>query len=258
MNIESLFKQFTENAAQIYLYQRAIKSSTDNELKKLEEYEKSHGSIPDFENFSKSLDAMYFLVASNGENLKFSVRKRSIEEMKRDITLHKNKQYKWLFVDIYEAFEDFVENAYAYAAFIDHNFWPLSDFGNISLEELKSIDHETLLKKAKNKRNAPRSILQQFRNKVPMISKMESENALEVNLKLAVTLCENLRHIIVHNGGIVSSRENFAKKVLEDCGLYNNGKYKKSHLKLINAFFGEGDYINTISFLERHYIGKNK
>ena len=82
---------------------------------------------------------------------------------------------------------------------------------------------------------------------------MNNQNALKIDLKLAVTLIEKLRHIIVHNGGIVGNRVSFINRVLKDAGLFNNGNYKQEYKEFIEQFFGSNSFQNNISLLEiRH------
>jgi hypothetical protein len=79
---------------------------------------------------------------------------------------------------------------------------------------------------------------------------VESKNKLQVNLYLAITLIAELRHVIVHEGGIVSSKKDFIKKTTMKCDLYNNGNISQNYINFINQFFGKNDYKNLITLLE--------
>ena len=84
----------------------------------------------------------------------------------------------------------------------------------------------------------------------PNIKKVEEKNELGVNLKLAITLVEFLRHVIVHRGGTVLDKSKFRDRILKKSGLHNNGKVAEEHTQFIDSFFGSGDYDKTIILLE--------
>jgi len=193
---------------------------------------------------------MYFRAAKDGKHILFAHIKSSLKDMRKAVVLHKNKQYQWLLAEAYEDFKDFIENSYAFAGHIDKNLWPLNDFGRISLTELKEKDFEWFRKRARIKRDVPQSIINRFRDIFPDISRLETENKLGINLRLAVALIESLRHIIVHKSGIVSDKQKFIEDVLKKSGLYNNGKYKDEHKVFIKSFFGARNYKNVVVLLE--------
>ena len=56
----------------------------------------------------------------------------------------------------------------------------------------------------------------------------------------------NLRHVIVHNKGIVSDKGKFIKKVLEDSRLDKNKKLLERHTNFIETFFGSGEDKNMV------------
>jgi len=197
-----------------------------------------------------SIHNLFFRTAKNNMPYFFGNKKSSLEDMKIAVILHKNKQYHWLLAEAFEAFEDFIEEAYAFAGFKDKNFWPLSDYGNISLSELDEKDFEWFVFQAKKKRDRPQSILNHFRNKLPRLQLIEMDNDFGVNLRLAIVLIEQLRHQIVHVGGTVQDKGEFVEEVLKKSGLYNNGKFDTQHKDFIESFFGSNDFQNTISLLE--------
>lgn len=166
------------------------------------------------------------------------------------MVLHKNKQYQWLLSEAYEEFEDCLERLYAYAGYTDNNFWPLRDFGNISLNELSQKPYEWFEEQASNKKDAPSSIINKFRNTYGGLKITEVKNAFGVNLYLAITLVEFLRHIIVHRGWVVNDKEKFKERILKKCGLFNSGNPSQDHADFIDQFFGTGEYENTIVLLE--------
>ncbi|MFA6465883.1 MAG: hypothetical protein WCT30_09015, partial [Desulfurivibrionaceae bacterium] len=84
----------------------------------------------------------------------------------------------------------------------------------------------------------------------PELVTVEANNKYEINLALAISLIEKLRHIIVHKGGKVDSRDSFIKSTTENCGLYNNGNISVENLEFIKQFFGNNKYQNLITLLE--------
>ncbi len=254
MEIIEIFKKYTDEVSQIYLHQRAVKDTAKNEFERLiqqeKRYEKIYAENPELKGISLSAHNLSFRIAKDNSPYFFGYKESSLEDKKIAVVLSKNKQYQWLLAEAYEAFEDFIEYAYAHAGYTDKNFWPLSDFGNISLSELEEKNFEWFVFRAKEKRGKPQSILSHFRNKFPQLQQIETNNKLNTNLKLAIALVEQLRHHIVHTSGVVSNKEQFIKNVLEKSGLYNNRKFDIQHKEFIETFFGPDDYKNTISLLE--------
>lgn len=250
MKIKNIFDDYASKMAQLHLYQRAMQKIAKKELQDLDEYEKSRGKNPDLKELYCSYHSMHFRNAKDDSRVSFSHIKSTIEDMRLSVILHKNKQYQWLLSEAYEAYEDFIKTSYAFAGYSDNNFWPLKDYGNISLNELKKKPFTWYIDQSKKKSNTPNSIINQFKRNYPGISEIENKNALNINLRLAVILIEHLRHIIVHNGGVVTDKTAFIKRVLEKSGLYNNGKYDKMHESFIKNLFGNNEYENTVVLLE--------
>ena len=86
---------------------------------------------------------MCFTHPKDGTPYFFGHFKSTIEDRRLSVILHKNKQYQWLLSEAYEEFEDFIEAAYAYAGYADNNFWPLKDYGNISLQDLQNKEFQS-------------------------------------------------------------------------------------------------------------------
>jgi len=249
MKIQDIFESYSSKMTQIHLYQRAMKNIAKKELNELYQYEKSLEEHPDLKELAFSHDNMFFLNAKDRTHIFFGSIKSSIEDKQLVIVLHQNKQYQWLLAEAYEEFEDFLERIYAFVGFSDNNFWPLQDYGNITLNELKEKPLVWFEEQAK-KKNKPLSIVSKFRESFPEIAALEIENGLKINLRLTIVLIEQLRHIIVHRGGTVSDKSEFIKKVLKKSGLYNNGKADEKYVSYINSYFGSPEFENTIVLLE--------
>ncbi|MDH5259753.1 MAG: hypothetical protein OEX07_17195 [Gammaproteobacteria bacterium] len=250
MEIQGIFESYSNKMTQIHLYQDAMRNLAKKELKALYKYEQSLENYPDLKELAASHQNMIFRVAKDGSHRFFGYKKSTIEDKRLEVTLHKNKQYQWLLAESYERFEDFLESAYAFAGFTDNNFWPLRDYGNISLRDIKKKPFTWFEERANKKNNTPSSIINKFRESFPEIAHIEINNGLNINLHLAIVLIEHLRHVIVHKGGTVSDKNDFTERVLNKAGLYNNGNPDKNHVSFIHAHFGVGEYKNTILLLE--------
>ena len=254
MNIKSIFDSFAASISELYSLQSAIRSNADSELKKLTEQKQEQAnaleSLPGLKERPWLSQTMYFYSAYDNFPRPFGYKSRKIDEMSDSVLIHKNKQYQWLLAEAYEYFEDFLEEAYAYAGLIDKNIWPLEDFGNATLNELDVKSYEWFLLKARKIKNQSSHITNQFRNKFPNINSIENSNKLKVNLKLALILVEQLRHIIVHKGGVVGNKDDFVKNIIKKSGLYHNGKFNVDCSNLINQYFEIEKYSNTVVLLE--------
>ena len=250
MSIEQIWQVYCERMAEIELFHRATKNIAKKELIKLNEYANNLKSNPELQEHSKSLHNMSFYDLKTGDNIFYGFKELSVGDRYLHVLLHKNKQYQWLLAEAYEEFEDFIENIYAFYGSINNSFWPLKDYGSISLSELNEKNYDWYLEQARKKKDTPKSILNRFRKQFPELTKVEVNNKLDTNLSLVITLVEKLRHIIVHKGGSVDNKNEFIKLVTQESGLYNNGNINPQHIELINQFFGENEYENLITVLE--------
>jgi hypothetical protein len=127
MEIAKIFARYTNAVSQIYLYQSAVKTNAKKELEQIVMYERSLEEIPELKGVPLSAHNMFFLSAENGKPYFFAYKESSLEDKKKAVVLHKNKQYQWLLAEVYELFEDFIKEADALAGYKDKNFWNLSD-----------------------------------------------------------------------------------------------------------------------------------
>lgn len=254
MNLDEIIKNFAERLTDIDLYQRATKETAKKELLELNKYADQLKKNPLLKELGFSAHAMYFYDPQTGTATPYGYRKSSVEERAFQVILQKNKQYCWLLTEAYEEFEDYLESIYAYVGKADNASWLMSDFGNISLSDLPEKQYDWYLDRAKSKRNIPQSILTRLRSLYPSLVDIETNNKLNVNLKVAIELIANLRHIIVHKSGVVSDREKFLENTLKKSGLWNNGNYHPDYKQFIEKFFGTGEYENSISLLEIRII----
>ncbi len=250
MHISDIFEEYASKITRIHLYQRAMNDLARGELVRLNEHARLIEKSSELKDLPSSHHNIYFRDAVTGAHRLLGYKSSSLEERQISVLLHKNKQYQWLLAEAYEDFEDYLECAYAYAASKNTDYWPLSDFGSISLSELKSKHYEWFLSQAKSKKERPHSILNQFRKKHPAICDIEKTNKFQINMRLALTLIEQLRHVIVHHGGVIENKDKFRSDVLKKTGLLNNGIPHEDNTNFINSFFGTGIYETTVMLLE--------
>lgn len=246
MNIDEIFSNFSERLSEINVYQRSARDVADIELKKLSSYAEKIKENPDFKDMGFSVNWMYFHDARTGKYTKYGSRKSSIEDRIKLAIFQKNKQYCWLLAEAYEEFEDFIESAYAYIGYKNNKVWLLNDFGKITFSELEDKDYDWYLEQSKK----ISGILSRLRNLYPDFVNIEANNKLNLNLKVAIELIENLRHIVVHKSGVVRSRDAFLESILKKSGVWNNGKYEVKYKDFIEVFFGVDEYKNIIFLLE--------
>jgi hypothetical protein len=235
---------------EIELYKRATHETFKSELKEFERQfqlakEESNDAL-DFVSIQRGI----FFDAISGKPIAYGRINQSHEDIHKRLWLKKNKQYQWLFVEVYEEFEDFLENIYAYLGYRNIGYWPLEDFGQTTVNELKQKDFQWFRQRVEKKKNIPNSIIQQLENVLPDLKKSRQNNRKGIDLYLLLQLLQKFRHVIVHRGGIIGDRSKFISKVLNDSGLSNNGKPKPEYQELISYYFGSKEEENLIVFLE--------
>jgi len=248
MQIQEILNLFYEKMTQIYLYQRAANDLMTAEINELSKHAEFLNGRPDLRELEMSVNNMFFNDPISGNPIFYGHITSTIEERISAIYLHKNKQYQWLLAEAYEEFEDFLEAAYASTGYYDKNFWPLIDYGNISLQDISKKDWDWHFNQVKSKKGLPQSILTIFRQKFPNISEIEKNNKLKHDLKFMLALIAQLRHHIVHTAGKVKNKDRFIEKVLNEVGLFNNGNPKIENTDFINNFLS-GDE-NIVALLE--------
>ncbi len=250
MELMEIWKNFSDRMAEVELFHRAARESAQNELNEIQVYATMLKDNSELKELPSSLHNMTFYNARTGTVEVYHHKKHSIEDRLLHVLLHKNKQYQWLLAEAYEEFEDYLENVYAYCGIGDTALWPLQDYGTISLIELPQKDFSWFAEQAKKKKYIPHSILNKLRLWFPQLKSIEINNKFNVNLWLAITLIEKLRHIIVHRGGKVDNKNLFVENITKACGLFNNGNIAQEHIGFISSFFGKDEYTNLILLLE--------
>lgn len=247
MEMKDIWLNFSSRISEIEMIQRAAKATSKRELKELNQQYEILEQNPELKNRSSSLHNMSFNSPFTGRHIFYDFKEKTIKERTNDVFLYRNKQYQWLLAEAYEEFEDFLEHAYAYYGKKDNDFWPLEDFGNIKLSEIKDKDFNWYLEKAR-KKNA-KKITTVFRKKFKELKSIEATNEYEINLRMVIILIEKLRHIIVHNGGKTSESSQTIDKAMRESEVYNNGNIPEKELDFANSFFLTNDNHNGLVLL---------
>lgn len=153
-----------------------------------------HERLPDWSTRKNEGMAYYFHYQSpsTGQDLLAEPVPMMLDEQLELNSLQQLKTYHWLLVEAYEAFEDFLENAYAFCGVIGIAIW----------ERPKKWEHEGShdLKHYNTKRK-PYGQLEAFRNASEHFARFEINGPTKRNFKVVFVMMERLRHVIVHSGG---------------------------------------------------------
>ncbi len=136
------------------------------------------------------------------------------------------------FAEAYELFEEFIKRAYAFMGMASPGRWPLRDFGSIQWADVSAKGFDWFLEQSRAKKDAPLSMLRQLGQVLPRLKHAETQNRMECDLLVAVTLIGQMRHQIVHSRGIVTDKKAFSEGVLKKLGLSGTGAVQ--HLEFID------------------------
>ncbi len=185
----------------------------------------------------------HFRSPSTGEDLTHNAPALSLADRLELNVLQKLKTYQWLLVEAYEAFEDFVERAYAYCGLVGIGIWKRPV--NWNREGSNDIQHYHQLPTGKDRK--PYAQLQAFRQTSKHFEHFESANPTWANYRVILVLIEKLRHYIVHNGGYYDNAGTFAGRVPRELP----GMDMKSVMGFVNSFFiphGQGKIVDLLEY----------
>lgn len=153
-----------------------------------------HENLPDWSLNKDESWTHYFHYQSpsTGEDLPACATSLTLKDELELNSLQQLKTYHWLLAEAYEAFEDFLENAYAHCGREGIKLW-------IKPKEWKHKGSRQL-KDFKTARS-PYGQLEAFRVGSEHFRKYEIDGPTGKNYKVSFVLLEKLRHIIIHNAG---------------------------------------------------------
>lgn len=207
--------------------------------------QKFHDQLPEW-----ALESQYgmehpfhFRSPSSGEDLTHNAPALSLEDRLELNVLQKLKTYQWLLVEAYEAFEDFIERAYAYCGLAGISIW--SRPSEWPHEGSCDIKHYYLLPTRKGRK--PYAQLEAFRQASKHFERYESENPTGANYRVILVLIEKLRHYIVHNGGYYDDARTLAGRVQRELP----GMDMKRVMGFVNSYFiphGHGQIVDLLEY----------
>lgn len=248
--LDIIFDEFKEKIIHINCCQGFTESISKTALKDLKnqyEKEKAYGLE------IQSSDTMVTFCEDILSGVKISIGSKefSIDEYFSIHVKIRNRQYQWLLVEAYEAFEGYLKKLYANIGYFDNDFWEQKDFGKISISEIKDCDPNWFVQQVKRK--TPDSILKQIHKKMPILDAIlvhkKRDNPQEVDYKFMVNLISKLRHIIVHCNGI-TDKSKFTEKCLKEIGRNGNGIENQKYIDIVSWYFGIEQLSNTVCLIE--------
>ena len=107
-----------------------------------------------------------------GRAIFYGFRDVTVDEAIDNLVRHTNRQHQWFLAEAYELFEEFLNRAYAYMGITSPACWPLRDFGSVQWNEAQAKDFQWYLKQSQTKKDAPLSMLRQFRKEFPRMARI--------------------------------------------------------------------------------------
>ena len=252
IELDNTLSTFTNKLVDINNYQSFVKDATKRSFNHYQEQIERTKEL-DIGDMA-SANRLFSRDIENGDLLTLGGKNNSYDDLVQTVELHNNKQYQWLLVEAYEAFEDYINELYAYIGWKDNTFWVAKDFGNISIDELEEQDLEWFKKRVQAKQGTPESIYKQFRLKMKILKLLEKKNSQNIDYNFKIILIAKLRHIVVHNRGVIKDLDKFIETIFSEIGISQNGqnaeKYKSSILFYIGTTV---DSENIVLLLEREH-----
>lgn len=244
-----MFVSFVQKMTQICIYKNDVKYQVSVELKGLLEQKMRAAESGASVDTPRSASNMLFKSAFTGEDSSFGGRLANLDQSIEAAHLHRNKLYQWLLAEASEAFDRFLLECYAVVGVADFAFWPLSDYGNKLISEVQGLDGEARMDLVRSKQNRTTHILNQFRRYLLKFEEYETDNALEMNLRLFVCMIQKFRHAIVHNGGYVQDIDKLIKDAVSAAAIVKHEE-KEAADSYIRSFLGNCEDRVIINLLE--------
>src|SRR3989338_7424175 len=148
-DLDNIFEEFKERIVHVNFTQSFTKSVSKIALSKLhKDYEIVRDQ--DREASVTRMTNMICMDILKNQKVAIGFKDASYAEHAQILLLQHNRQYQWLLVEAYEAFEDFLEKLYAYSGYLDNDFWKVKNFEGKSADEIKKLDLDWFVEKAKN------------------------------------------------------------------------------------------------------------
>lgn len=234
-----IFDNFKNRMVEIEFSRRELKTIHE---KALAEAIKNAGFLKTISDKSdsiyNSLHAMFFSHPDTGTLAPYGFKEQTPEEKIENIKIQLNKQYCWLLAEAYEEFEDFLEHVYARVGYLSPEAWSMTDFGGISIRDIKSKPLDWFLNQSRTKKGGSRGIVNQLNKEFSEIKELCEKNEYLGNIAFQLSVIEKMRHIIVHNRGQVKDRGKFTEVIFKDFGISINGESADAFKSIINYYLG--------------------
>ena len=239
MQIGEIFDTFRERVAEVELFRKVVKETTQKEIARFGELAHADAENPLQEGLSHfmSSQSMSFCDPETGILRPYGFDESRVEDRLHQLVRQQNRQYGWLLVEAYEEFEDFLERTYAWLGKHDWRAWRLGEFGNIRHPELQTKPFDWYLDAVRGKfAQDPKAILNRLRDLDPRFASTEARNKCRRNLRVSIELIANLRHKIVHARARISDRNSFIERVLKQSGAWCDGRPKAEDRELVETY----------------------
>lgn len=257
-DFDNILEEFKERIVHVNFTQSFTKSISKEALSKLrKEYKIARDQ--DKETSISRMTNMICMDISRNQKIVIGFKDASYAEHEQILLLQHNRQYQWLLVEAYEAFEDYFQKLYAYSGYLDNGFWSNKNFKGMSANEIKQLDLDWFIKKVKSGKLEERKLeekLKQVNAKIPSLAQTlairKRDDPLDIDYEFTIILVSMLRHKIVHAHGY-ANKEKFIKSRLKEYPLVNMSKAEQQgYADIISSLFGNGQLENLIALLEVH------
>ena len=250
-HLDNEFTRLLEGFAALEIRERTARSNTEKQYfasKQNSDWLNKNG----LHQGDKAHDNMLFRSLSDGDYVCYATRSRSGEQIRDDMVVYLNKQNQWILAEAYELFKDFIDAVYAVGEELQPGLWKPCQLSRIANPSLSKPTFQSLLDAASdaNATGDCSTKLNRFRLTFPTLRLAELASPLASDPKLMIVLIELLRHVIVHNGGRVKSKDSFISRLQRKTGTLNNGVPSQSLVADVESYLGERDGLTHVVLLD--------
>mgnify|MGYP000288199765 CR=1 FL=1 len=202
------FDVFSEKVTTANYYQSIIDNTITSQLSDLYKANKGFDE-PQKKDFI-SIHNLFYPHLKSGNSSFAGSKKHGIGSNINDLYIQHNRQNQWVLAEVYEAFEHYINETYVIMGYYEPTLWKSSELPSI---EYRNDISAYRSKVEKEKKIQPRTIMSQLSINNTKLKLAESENTFDdINIRMAISVIENFRHLIVHKHGIIGDMDNFVKK----------------------------------------------
>ncbi len=184
-----------------------------------------------------ALQSMAFREMRQRQPVFYASSEPNYDELISRLVVSHNRQYQWLLAEAFELFENFLLDAYGCAAAEDSKTWRTQDLKKIGPHAGQSAAWWVTQARELQHPPPPKVVLERLRQ-LPGVREIEVKNAHGVDYKIVLLMIERMRHVIVHNRGQVTSKEDFTQAILTNAGLLSGSLPKPEDAAFIGQYFG--------------------